>query len=300
MNDSPSQTFFFDHAWDDFSPVKIVKSLLSEQHDFHGNKSAMAAALSAWTIAPDDTSLRKASISYQVLRDLVAIEEHGRDVGVMDIALSDIYYRIQQPRVSDFYRCIYYPIGGLRAITIDSASDDITAFRLKSSMRIADAVEMMHVLHFHSNYLRTNAYRPASVLKASQLVAEIRQAKGLTGRDVDDRKIRAQWSRFRPSAALLYAASNFMIGSQQSLLQAMVEGSFNWIQHGVFLRKIIGMASFSDTKILRLLYKNKAHDTDFAGLDNVEECQFQPLGFDQREEGRIRRSFRRLEGVPTD
>src|SRR4051794_27267624 len=257
---------FAQYAWDEFDPRQVMSILASPEGSFFAHKEVLFAGFCVWAVCPTEQSLIRDNMVLAAIDQLAKAEEEARNAfGGRDL-LADMAARFAIPGL-DFFREIYHPIGGLRAIANAARPDAVRDAIRSGSDEIISAIKLMRILHFHAVELRpTGRYEQSSVDAACKIVAALdaidykryknRKAKKISMKAVDYGNVKKRWRKYVYAIAVAYAASDVEADSSQSLLNTLVSGSVSFGENYGFITEWFGKATYANEQILAFCYTN--------------------------------------------
>ncbi|WP_243375084.1 hypothetical protein [Microvirga solisilvae] len=248
---------FFDCAWKRFDSRHVISRLLARDESYFAHREALFAAFCAYVVAPRKPGLRKSSIALTAARLMIQAERKVRDQFDGDAELADFYMRMHGYG-RDFLEEIYYPIGGLRTLSIAPSPKQLKSKFAEEAENLPYLVTMMKVHHYNLQELTDrNKYLPPSQAKSAALVKELKihkpkvNQKAVAGQEI----MEDHWRRHSQTVAFLYAASDIYVTQNRSLLDLLLAGELTYDQHYKHFHEWIGRTAFVVRDIMGKLSK---------------------------------------------
>ncbi len=164
---------FSDGVWHNFDFEVALEVLLSTETSFRMHKLIVLDALGTWIIAPHQQNEVQRSILRRVQSYLAKKEKQVLRHSSKDIFHGDLGLRLFTVG-RQFIEQIYYPIGGIAALSVDIPKKDWEADLRKNYDRtLSSLLKVIHILHHESEANRDmSKYQRASLKRCFDCIRE--------------------------------------------------------------------------------------------------------------------------------
>ena len=218
---------FSESAWHDFDFEVALEILLSEEKSFRMHKLIVLNALGTWIVAPHKQNEVQRSILRSVQHYLARKEQDVREHNPESIFHADLGLRLFTVG-RQFIEQIYYPIGGIAALSVDIPEKGWEADLRKTYDRtLSSLIKVIHILHHESEAGRDmSKYQPASQKRCFDCLREFNASPQGSERAnteprrkyVEQKSLENAIRDYQYVAVLAYAASLVTVEDSVSLL----------------------------------------------------------------------------------
>lgn len=220
-----------------FSGVSLKTApalLISPEKLFYGHKQIVFAGFCAWILGSGDSRISRDAIARETAKIIVAAENSTR---LKNVPLRIRFVMYSEAKYEPLFSKIYYPIGGLSALTRAMKNAPDQAKKRKSAEKeIRYLVAMAAVLDFHARnlitpgklYGKTNIFAAGKVAgillddSAGSLVSK-RRTKTRSNSSVHE-----YLNAHRPALAYLYGASLVKFDDDETILDRLLKGRLSY------------------------------------------------------------------------